>query len=103
MSDLFKEQFLFLGDSYKLDVVNIEHSFFKKLKKREGRGSLKMKYKVLLSIFKHAVKWKVIKAGGNPMDNQEKPKVTRKQQKDFYLTHKFPMLFELLKEYREDQ
>lgn len=76
---------------------------FYNFEKQEGRGSLETKHKVLLSIFKHAVKWKVIKAEDNPMEDQEKPKDTHKQQKDFYRTHEFPILFELLKEHREDQ
>ena len=60
------------------------------------------KYKLLLSIFKHAVMWKVIRSEDNPMENQPVPKpLHRQQNKDFYRSHEIPVMLELLKDREE--
>lgn len=77
--------------------------FFKN-EKKEGRGSLDSKYKVLKSIFDHAVTWKVIKKEDNPMADTEKPKEDKKQEnKDFYRTHEIPTMLELITEQQTEE
>ncbi len=49
--------------------------------RKNKRGSLEKKYNILMSIFKHAYEWKVIKE--NPMLDVDKPKVP-KQKIEFY-------------------
>lgn len=67
--------------------------------RKEMRGSLEAKHKVLLSIFKHAAEWQVIDKDKNPMQSIKMPKSTNKQKKDFYRKHEIPKLFSLLEEY----
>lgn len=72
--------------------------------KSEGRGSLEAKYKVLNSLFRHAVKWKVLKNDDNPMIDVDKPKIEKKQRnKDFYRSDELPILLELLVQQSEEQ
>ncbi|MCJ7839948.1 site-specific integrase [Lederbergia sp. NSJ-179] len=62
-----------------------------------NRGSLETKYKILQSIFKHAVQWKIIDKDDNPMSEVKMPSDTKKQKKDFYRKHELPDLMRLLK------
>ena len=90
-------------ESYRVNEIKpLSIVEFFNFEKKEGRRSLETKYKVLNSIFNHAIKWKVIKAEDNPMEGQGMPKITHKQQKDFYRSHEFPILFDLLKEQSEE-
>lgn len=63
--------------------------------KKAGNGSLEKKYNILMSLFKHAVEWKVIPS--NPMDGVEKPK-SKKKKVDFYDKDELAQLFQLIKE-----
>lgn len=64
--------------------------------KEQKRASLEVKYKVLLSLFKHAVKWKIIKKEDNPMEEIEMPKPSKKQNIDFYRAHEIPVLLQAI-------
>lgn len=72
--------------------------------RKNNRGSLGNKYKILRSIFKYAVKWKIIKAEDNPMNNVDKPKNSQAQKnKDFYRTEEIHLMLKLLKDQPEEQ
>lgn len=72
--------------------------------RKNGRGSLEAKYKVLRSLFKHAVKWYVIKDDDNPMHSVDKPSNVNKQKnKDFYRDDEIKLMLELIKELTEEQ
>lgn len=62
--------------------------------KKEGNGSLEKKYNILMSIFKHAYEWKVIKE--NPMVDVEKPKTSKKKM-EIYDKEELMQLFEEIK------
>lgn len=61
-----------------------------------GRGSLDAKYKTLKSIFKYAVKWKVISKESNPMSEVGKPKEKRMrtEKEQFFTAAEIPTLLE---------
>ncbi|MEG0471309.1 MAG: tyrosine-type recombinase/integrase [Solibacillus sp.] len=74
--------------------------------KAAGRGSFDAKFKTLKSIFKYAVKWKVIAKDMNPMDDVEKPKEQkmRTEKEQFYKVTEIPSLltaFETLEPHQQ--
>lgn len=69
--------------------------FFAK-EKEENKGSLESKYKVLKSLFKYAVVWRLIDGKDNPMKEIEKPKNINKQNKDFYTKDELKILFDII-------
>ncbi|MGM8212725.1 tyrosine-type recombinase/integrase [Virgibacillus sp. W0430] len=88
-----------MGDITSLMIIE----FFNK-ERKEKRGSLESKYKVLQSLFKHAIKWSVIKNDENPMDNVEKPKNAKRQEnKDFYRQEEIKQMLQLIQELSEEQ
>lgn len=64
------------------------------LEKEDGRGSLEKKYNILQSIFKCAIKWKVLFV--NPMEGVVKPKVG-KPNVNFYDIEELKLLMKLIK------
>lgn len=62
--------------------------------KKLGNGSLEKKYNILMSVFKHAVKWSVIDV--NPMTGVEKPRIAKKKI-EFYNRDEIITLFEHIK------
>lgn len=75
------------------DLLKLIEEYFKKMfikdiqtfhivryftnEKKEERGQLEKRYNVLMSIFKHATEWGVIKE--NPMTNVKKPKAPKRE------------------------
>lgn len=57
---------------------------------------LESKYKVLKSLFKYAVVWRLIDGKDNPMKEIEKPKNINKQNKDFYTKDELKILFDII-------
>ncbi|PWA08621.1 hypothetical protein DCC39_14370 [Pueribacillus theae] len=78
------------------DITPLSITEYFNYEKEQGRASLEAKYKVLLSIYKYAVKWKVIKEEDNPMVEIEMPKPSKKQNIDFYRAHEIPILMEAI-------
>jgi integrase len=72
-------------------------SFFNE-ERKSGRGSLDAKYKTLNSIFKYAVKWKVINKESNPMSEVGKPKEPkmRTEMEQFYSAAEIPTVLEAI-------
>lgn len=64
------------------------------IEKEDGRGSLEKKYNILQSIFKCAIKWKVLFV--NPMEDVVKPKVG-KPNVNFYDIEELKLLMKLIK------
>lgn len=70
---------------------------------RAGRASLPLKYDILTSIFKQAVRWLIIDEKQNPMQSISIPKYTNKQHKDHYRANEIPILLDLLSQLDERQ
>lgn len=86
----------------KLKEIRTFHvTCFFNAERRANRASLPAKYKVLNSIFKHAVIWQLMDKRHNPMENVSQPKHTTKQIKDHFRKNDVPILFKLLKTMEE--
>lgn len=93
-----------LGNRRMIDINSLAIIEFFNIERKAKRGSLESKYKVLQSLFKHAVKWNVIKNEENPMVNIEKPKNAQKQvNKDFYRQDEVKLMLELIEELTDEQ
>ncbi|RST59677.1 site-specific integrase [Siminovitchia terrae] len=65
--------------------------------RKAGRGSLEKKYNLLQSLFKYAVKWRIIDDKANPIEGVDRPKA-KKKKVDFYDKEEIELLFKLAKE-----
>lgn len=83
-----------LGKRKVRDIQTFHIVQFFNEEKAAGRGSFDAKFKTLKSIFKYAVKWKVIARDMNPMDDVSKPKEQkmRAEKEQFYKASEIPAL-----------
>lgn len=85
------------------NIITFHITSFFNAERKEKRGSLPAKYKVLNSIFRYAVKWQLIDKEKNPMKEVSQPKHCTTQHMDHYREDEIPILLELLKTLEERQ